>query len=216
MRLIRALMLVLLAAGPVNAQESPPANETPDAQQPGGDLLLGLVQSPVLTIDPDRLFAESLFGKRVAADLRVEAEALDAENQRIETELTEEERDLTLRRPTMPVEDFRIEAEAFDVKVQGIRDVQDAKERSLQEAVSERRATFLEAVTPLLAQIMRESNAAVILDRRSVFLGAGVVDITDRAIAAVNAQLGDGTTSAAQDPTQTDPADPDPVPDRSP
>jgi Skp family chaperone for outer membrane proteins len=204
MRMIRALVVALLVSGPAGAQDAATVPDATPAQQPGGDLSQGQVRSPVLTIDPERLFAESLYGRRVAADLRTEAEALDLENQRIETALTEEERDLTRRRPAMAVEDFRIEAEAFDDKVQGIRDAQDAKERSLQQAVSDRRATFLDAATPILAQIMIDSGAAVILDRRSVFLGVGIVDITDRAIAAVDAELGDGS--------QTELPDPDPAP----
>lgn len=200
MRMIRALVVVLLAAGPAGAQDDAVVGQVPLAQQPGGDLSAGQVRSPILTIDPDRLFAESLYGQRVAADLRSEAEALDLENQRIETALTEEERDLTRRRPTMAVEDFRVEAEAFDEKVQGIRDAQDAKERSLQQSVADRRATFLDAAQPVLAQMMIDSGAAVILDRRTVFLGVGIVDITDRAIAAVNAQLGDGSQSETPEP----------------
>ncbi len=174
-------ILVLLAGGPAAAQDN------------AGTLSTGVVRSPVLTIDPDRLFAETIFGQRVTADVNGDAAALDAENQQIQDQLTAEERSLTERRPTMAVEDFRVEAEAFDEKVQAIRTEQDAKERALQQAVTEGRNRFLEAATPILAQIMIDSGAAVILDRRSVFLGVGAVDITDAAIQAVDAALGDGT-----------------------
>jgi Skp family chaperone for outer membrane proteins len=164
----------------------------PGSAQESGGLSMGQVRSPVLTIDPERLYAESLFGQRVAVEVRADAEALDSENQRIEAALTEEERSLTLRRPTMPIDEFRAAAEDFDARVQAIRQAQDAKERSLQQALSEGQAAFLEAATPILAEIMLEAGAAVILDQRSVFLGVGAVDITDRAIAEVNARIGDG------------------------
>lgn len=189
-------VLFLLSGGPIVAQEVAP------------DLPTGIVQSPVLTIDPDRLFAETVFGQRVTSDINGDAAALDVENQRIQEQLTAEERSLTERRPTMAVEDFRIEADAFDQKVQTIREEQDAKERALQAAVTEGRNRFLAAATPILAQLMIDSGAAVILDRRSVFLGVGAVDITDAAIAAIDAALGDGTTV----PTNTDATGTDPAP----
>lgn len=200
MRALGAVAVALaLVAGPAVAQQA----------HPGGELSLGQVRSPVLTIDPERLYAESLFGQRVAAEIRADAEALDRENQRIEQALTEEERGLTLRRPTMPVEEFRAAAEDFDSRVQAIREAQDAKERSLQQAVNEGQAAFLEAATPILAEIMIDAGAAVILDRRSVFLGVGAVDITDRAIEAVNARIGDGAVvNAPEEETAEPPAAP--------
>lgn len=170
------------------------------AAQEAEGLSMGQVRSPVLTIDPERLYAESLFGQRIADQVRAEAEALDRENQRIEAALTEEERSLTLRRPSMPIEEFRAAADDFDARVQAIRQAQDAKERSLQQTLAEGQGAFLEAASPILGEIMLEAGAAVILDRRSVFLGVGAVDITDRAIAEVNARLGDGSAPEDADP----------------
>jgi Skp family chaperone for outer membrane proteins len=191
-----ALLVLALVAGPVPGLSQ---------EQPGGDLALGQVRSPVLTIDPERLYAESLFGQRLAEQVQTDATALDFENQRIEQALIEEERSLTLRRPTMAIDDFRAAAEDFDMRVQDIRRAQDAKERNLQQAMGQGQATFLEAATPILAEIMLNAGAAVILDRRSVFLGVGAVDITDQAIAAVNARIGDGT--ALETPVEDGPED---------
>jgi Skp family chaperone for outer membrane proteins len=182
-------MLVLLAmvlAGPLVmprplvAQDGLPALE------------LGSIQSPVLIIDVERVFAATLYGQRVNAELAAQAEALAAENRRIEADLTAEEQDLTRRRATLAPEVFRAEAQAFDEKVQGIRDAQDAKERALNEALAQAQDAFLQAATPVLGQLMQQSGAVVILDRRTVFLATGAIDITDEAIAAIDAGLGDG------------------------
>jgi len=172
------------------------------------DLVMGQIRSPILTIDPDRLFAESHFGQRINAQVLAQTEALGVENRRIEAALTEEERSLTLRRPTMPVETFRAEAGAFDVKVQGIRQAQDAKERDLQQGLVRGRDAFLVAATPVLGQMMADSGAAVILDRRSVFLRVALVDITEEAIAAIDAAIGDGSALApeGQTPPEDQPA----------
>jgi Skp family chaperone for outer membrane proteins len=182
---LRALMTALLlglASGPAWAQD---------------DLSMGQVRSPILTIDVDRLVAETRFGQRLGEDLQAQEEALAAENRRIESELTAEEQSLTERRPSMEVEAFRAEAEAFDAKVQRIRAEQDAKEQALSDSVNEGRTEFLNAATPVLAQLMIDSGAAVILQRRDVFLSASLVDVTDEAIAAIDAELGDGSEPQA-------------------
>lgn len=153
----------------------------------------GRVQSPILTIDSDRLFLESAWGQRLIAQVQADTEAFNAENRQLEAALTEEERSLTERRPTMEVEDFRAEAEAFDTKVQAIRAAQDAKQRNLQQTLNQGREGFLNEATPILARLMLESGAAVIVDRRSVILSAGAIDITDAAIDAIDAAIGDGS-----------------------
>lgn len=175
---------MLLLAPAARAQQPPSVTDSLPLQGP--------VRSPVLTVDLERLFAESAFGERVSADLLQETEALAAENREIEARLTAEEQELTDRRPEMTPEAFRAEAEAFDERVQAIRREQDAKERALQTRLTEGRDGFLATATPVLGRMMLESGAAVLLDRRSVFLGIGLVDITDAALVRIDAEVGDG------------------------
>ena len=163
-----------------------------DTVAPSGTLSLGQPQSTLLTIDTEALFAQSLFGQRISATLRADTDALAAENRRIEAALTAEEQSLTDRRPTMDVGLFRTEAEAFDEKVQAIRQAQDAKERALQEASNTGREAFLDAVSPVLAQLLRDSGAMVMLDRRTVIISVAMVDVTDEAVAAIDAGIGEG------------------------
>lgn len=198
--------LALLMAGPVTAQQqeqppgpgtsepAPTVPATPESLSPeeGAGPGGGLVRSPILTINPDRLFSESLYGQRVSDEVQQASENLAAENRRIEAELTAKERSLTERRPEMDPEAFRAEAEAFDTRVQRIRNEQDAKENDLQDIVQRGQAAFRDAVRPILGQLMLERGAAVLVDRRSVVLGVGAIDITDEAITRVDAELGDG------------------------
>ena len=173
------------------AQQIEPA--APLAVAPrGGDAENEQVRSPVLTIDTDRLFRESQFGQRILSELGEQTEALAAENRRIEAELKDEERRLTEKRPQMDVATFREEADAFDARVQRIRQEQDAKEVALQRRLSEGQDAFLSTATPILGSLMLERGAVVILDRRTVFLGVGVVDVTDAAITAIDAEIGPG------------------------
>ncbi len=147
----------------------------------------------VLIIDSDRLYLESDYGRRVAADLAAQAAEIQAENDRIVETLTQEERSLTLRRPEMTPEAFRVESEAFDAKVQEVRRVRDAKNLEFQVANAEARAEFEERVQGIVANIMLERGAVLVMEQRNVVLSIRLANITDEAIARVNAELGDGT-----------------------
>ena len=103
---LRVFFVWLMLALPLSAQQSGPS---------------------VLIIDSERVFFETAYGRRLTEELAAQAAALQAENDEIVAELTQEERSLTLRRPTMSLEEFRAEAEAFDTKVQEVRRARDAK-----------------------------------------------------------------------------------------
>lgn len=194
--LLRALPALWLLAAPVAAQD--PA----------------AVATPVLTLDQERLFQSSEAAKRISAEIEEQTLALAAENRRIEAELSAEELDLTEARPTLDPEEFRALADAFDDKVQRIRAEQDAKERALQQQRENDRQEFLSRISPVLAEIARERGALVILDRRVVLLSADAVDITDVAIARIDAAFAPSPETPSPDPAPT-PA-PDPAPDPAP
>jgi Skp family chaperone for outer membrane proteins len=169
----------------------------------------GTVLSPILTIDQDRLFAETRPGLRSMQAIEAEADALVEENRRIEMELRAEEIALTEERGTLDPDAFAELADAFDAKVQRIRAAQDAKARDLALKQEEARQSFFLEIGGVLSEIVRERGAVMILDRRDVFLSADGVDITDDAIARINA-------AAEQDaPAEADGAVGDPSEDPS-
>lgn len=160
-----------------------------------------VVASPAfLTVDIDRLFAQSQFGERIARTYTEGAEALVAENRRIADALRAEELALAAQRAEMDPAVFRTEAEAFDEKAQAIRRAQDAKEEALERTLAEGRTQFLEVSRPILGELMVDRGASALLDRRSVLLSLSAIDVTDEAIARVNAALGDGTERSAPGP----------------
>ncbi len=172
MMIWRAIAVWLMLAVPAAAQQSQPQ---------------------VMIIDSDRVYVETLYGRRIASDLAVQAAELQAENDRIVETLTEEERSLTIRRPEMTPEAFRAEAAAFDAKVQEVRRVRDAKNVELQVANAEARARFEERVQGIVANIMLERGAFLVLEQRNVVLSVRSANITDDAIVRIDAELGDGT-----------------------
>ncbi len=152
-------------------------------------------QEPVvslLTLDQDRLFGESAFGKALLQREQQATKALDEENALIEAELIAEEQELTARRRTLPAEEFAALATSFDDKVERIRTEQDAKARDLTLSRDAERKEFLRAAGPILGKLMSEKGAVAIMDKRTVVLALSAIDITDEAIARVDAELGSG------------------------
>jgi len=156
----------------------------------------GTLISPILTIDSDRMFRESVFGKRVTAQITAERNELASENTAIRQALEAEEKELTEKRSTMDPETFRTLADAFDAKVQETEATQIAKLQALTKFEEEERRRFQAASTPVLVQLMRGAGAAVILERQSVFVSATAIEITDRAISMLDDTLGDGAAGA--------------------
>lgn len=172
MMIWRAIVVLLLLAFPASAQ--------------------GQSGPQVLIINSDRLYFETLFGRKLAADLAAEVTEVQLENDRIVQTLTEEERSLTLRRPNMTPEEFRAEADAFDAKVQDVRQARDAKNTELQAASTEARATFEARVQGIIANVMLERGAVMVMEERNVVLSVRSANITDDVIARIDATLGNG------------------------
>ena len=133
----------------------------------------------LLTVDQDRLYAGSLYGRALEADLAVEEAAL------------------TEQRKTVTPEAFQALADAFDAKVEKIRAAQEAKSTALKTDRDAHRKQFFDAAVPVLAELMRQSGAYAILNHDAVILSFDSIDVTDRAIAKLDTDLGDGSKPPA-------------------
>ncbi len=145
----------------------------------------------VLLIDQDRLFSGSVFGQAVGGVIDRVGRDLSAQNREIEDVLTQEEQRLTGLRSSLSIEDFRLRAAEFDARVVEIRSEQDAKNRALGAYAEAARQRFLVIMGPILIDLMRRSGAEVLMDRRAVIFARDDIDITDEAIAAIDAALAD-------------------------
>ncbi len=156
-------------------------------------------QVSILLIDSEAAYAGSELGRRMAAKLKVESRKLASENRTIETELIDEEKQLTEQRKTLPPDEFRALADAFDEKVRRIRIEQDNKARAIGQQGEDGRSDFLTAARPILQEIMRETGSVAILEIRTVFFADKTVDITQEVIRRLDAVT-------PPDTTQNDPA----------
>jgi Skp family chaperone for outer membrane proteins len=162
--------------------------------QSGPPLSQGVGQMPFVTLDDDRLFAQSLYGKALLDRLEAEQAALAAENREIEGRLAERERDLTDRRGSLDAAVFREQADAFNAEVETHRAGQAAKERALYQRHDADRLRFRDVANQVLAQIMSERGALAIIAEEAIVLGFREIDITDDAIARMNDLVGDGSS----------------------
>lgn len=203
MQWLAVLLALVLAAGPIFAQSDPVQSgdaQTDDAQTDAAqtdaeqtDAATPSFLSPILTIDQEKLFAESMFGSAALVRLQQGKEALVAENLRIEGGLEVEERDLTARRATLPAAEFRALADAFDAKVEGVRAAQQTKYTDLTASHEEDRRRFFAAALPTIGGLMQELGAVVVMDKQTVVVSLRQVDVTDVVIARLDADIGDGS-----------------------
>ena len=179
----RALAVMVLGAGliAVSAEANPANAQT------------ALPAPQVLTLDQDRLYTDSLYGKAMEARTLAASLALAAENRKIEADLAAEEADLTQKRSVTATAAFQVLADAFDAKVEKLRAEQTAKATGLKTRNDADRKVFFQAAVPVLADLMRQMGAYAILNHDAVVLAFNAIDMTDRAITALDDKLGDGS-----------------------
>lgn len=188
--LILSMGLAAFTASPMHAQSdklSPSMGEVVDAL-------------PFVTLNDTRLFSQSLYGKRLLADLDKSRQSLAAENRTLEGQLTLREQALTQQRSQMSPADFRDLADAFNEDVQRHRAEQLRKEQDLFRLHEEDRQRFRLVANKILAEVMAERGALAVIAEEAILLGFRNIDITDIAVARLDEDVGDGTNLVFEDP----------------
>lgn len=199
-------------AAPVPEQPAPPA--APDIpsrtiEAPNG--AAQALQSPILTVDQDVLFATSAWGKRTQAVLEEEGGKIAADNERLADQLSAEEAELTEMRDTLDPAEFRKRAEAFDARATEVRRERAQAVQELNTWAETDRAAFYRAALPLMGAVVQERGAVAVLDRRTVFVSLDAIDVTADLVAQADQQLGDGADVVPFEPSPT-PASDQPMP----
>jgi len=186
--LISACVLSLLVlAGAFGARvvaQTAPASVTERLNAPAGG---------IYTLNQDRLFSGSMFGRRVMKELAERQQALARENKKLEEQLKAEEKDLTVRRDSLDPKTFRKLADDFDKRVEKIRKDQARKVNALNSWVDGERKRFFKEASRLVPQFALEHGISVILDERTVVFAVRAADITPALIKRLDASLGNGT-----------------------
>lgn len=184
-------------AGPAAALPAPaapngaadaPLRLAPSAAAPGADPRA----LAVVIVDQEALYRQSRWGMRAQAELAAQSRQVAADNDRAFADLVADEDALTAARARLSPEEFRIRAAEFDERVMAIRRERDEAREALSDTAERDRAIFFQAAAPVLGRVMVARGALVMLDQRMVLIAEDRVDVTDDAIAALNAELGDG------------------------
>ena len=137
---------------------------------------------PVLIVDMQRIKSETSAGRdmrsktieirrRIQAGIAARSESLRAEERRLAEE-----------RESLDPEDFRRQVVSFEQQVFANREFSEQESRRLQGLLSRASALLREQATAVLAEIMRERKAEVMLDSTQIVLSVDRLDITDEAI----------------------------------
>lgn len=185
MRLLPVILATLALLAPVQGAPQQVVDVQAVIEQPDGQRVQ--LQSPVLTVDSNRLFSESRLGQMVQRELEAAGAELQRKNEEIARALEAEEQQLTEQRESLDAEEFRALAAAFDEKAEQIRAERLAELRALNQRLDDERRAFLEAAAPVLEEIMRAAGAVVVLEKRSTFISSNLIDITGAAIARIDA-----------------------------
>jgi Skp family chaperone for outer membrane proteins len=160
-----------------------------------------IVPSPIMVVDFERIFVETLYGQRIATSVSAERERVQADNDRIAAELLAEETALTEARATMDQVAFRDAARAFNERAQSVRSDREAEQTKLVQLRDVERTQFLERIRPIILALMLERSAVVAMDRRAVIQAIGGANATADAIDLIDTTLGDGMRAPNERPT---------------
>ena len=160
--------------------------------------LLSLIAQPLLaseisslfTVDMNKLFRSSDFGKDIISANNKARQELQNENEELESRLLSEEKELSEQRNVLLADEFCLEALEFDKKVSIIRTEQGEKEVNLKNKSRKEESEFYKRIYPLLYELLLARGGLVLIDQRNIILWDSSVDITDDAIKLINQVLG--------------------------
>jgi len=166
------LMLALLCAAPVAAQQQDAAPAV-----------------TVLVVDMQRIKSDTAAGRDMLnKTVEIRKRIQDAIAARAES-LREEEQRLAEERDSLDPADFRERVRAFEQQVFANREFSERESRRLQLVLSRASGMLRERATLVLAAIMREREAELLLDATQIVLSADRLDITNEAIRRLDAVM---------------------------
>lgn len=197
------LVGLLLTGGPLAGQGADPGPSLPDSPPAtaagpalpgpaGGSAGQGTVPMAVLVLDVEQAYVSSAWGKRAQINIEAAAREIEAENIRMEAQLVAEEQALARERDSLSAADFRHKAEAFDTRAQTVRRDRRQAAVDLGNRAQADRNAFLDATLPVIAGMMQERAAGLVLDRRQVLAAVNAVDVTQDLVERMDQQIGDG------------------------
>lgn len=148
-------------------------------------------QDGVFVISRDRILRESKAAQALR-EVEVElTEKLQAQIDKAKVVLATEEAEITRLRPQMSQQEFELRAADFDRKVRQTRRVTQERARALQKSIQDARAAIVAAMPEWIDRIGKDVGARIILNGDQVIAVDPALDLTDRVIALIDAEMPD-------------------------
>lgn len=140
----------------------------------------------ILVVDMQRIqrdAAAAIGVREQSAVLRVQLEKAIADRARA---ISEEEATLAEMRERLGADEFRERVREFEQKVFANRDFAQRESGKLQASLADANKRLRREIAPILAALLREREAQVMLDTSQVLLSSEALDVTDEVIKRLN------------------------------
>lgn len=153
-----------------------------------------------LVVDTNRIKQESRAGKEISSTIEMLRASLRQEIMTREEVIREDEKRLAQERDTLTPEDFRARVSAFEQKVLAQRKFAEEQSRRLQFTIRRAQAQFERITRNLLAAIMQEAGAELLLESSQIVLASEEFNITDEVIERIDAAIPEGSFKVLETP----------------
>lgn len=145
----------------------------------------------VLIVDMQRLQRDTAAARSIREQSTAIRQQIEKAIASREAVIRAEEKELADLRENLSADDFRERVRAFEEKVFESRDFAQQESAKLQAALSDASRRMRAQIVPILAAMMRERRAQVMLDSSQVVLSAEQLEVTDEVIERLDAVVPD-------------------------
>jgi len=143
----------------------------------------------ILIVDMMRVQEQAVAAKSVQAQIRDLGAKLQAQAKTAEEKVKADEAKLKQQQTLLSPEQFDEQRRAFEAQVGQAQRTLQERERDIQAAVRKAQGALLQALQPILNELLVEKGGSIMVDRRSVLSAAEGLDVTSAVIERLDKRL---------------------------
>lgn len=185
------LAFLALLASPCLTQVLPgPATAPAQAQQGEADAARSAAAGgEILVVSLEKIRNQSKASKSLAAQSAAIREQLNRDFREQQRALAAEEKALVALRSTLEPDAFEARAARFEQQVRALKKMRRDQSLALRQALRQANEKVDRVLQPILAALMAERKAVIMIDNRDVVISATSLDVTQNAINRLDAAL---------------------------
>jgi outer membrane protein len=178
-----ALIATLGAAGGALAQARPAA-----AAAPSPPLITANIPG-VCVLSREALIGGSTVGKSIQTRMGQLGSQVNAELTAEQTALQADAKALEAKKGTLQQAQYETQGQALQQRVQALQQKAQLRDRELQATQEKAFARVFQEATPLVGDVVKQRNCAVVLDAQAVLAANPAMDVTAAVVTALNGKL---------------------------